>query len=141
MPMRPVAPGRYRAELAAGPPGLHHYAASVGAERASLTVARRAPRELDATGVASDWADWIAAGWVRPYAATALAASARESSARADGTGEFRRATLAALALFLLGVLLERRRELVTAWQGLRARADALADAAQRAWASTSRRP
>jgi hypothetical protein len=141
LPMRPVAPGRYRAELAAALPGLHHYAASAGAGRASLTVARRAPRELEANGVASDWADWIAAGWVRPYSATVLAPSARDSWPVANGSGSYSRATVAAMSLFLLGVLLERRRELVATWQRMRARGGALAVAAQRAWASTSRRP
>ncbi len=139
--MRPVAPGRYRAELAADLPGLHRYAASAGAGRASLTVAHRAPRELDADGVATEWARWIAAGWVQPYSAAALAPSARLAPAAAGGTGTVARATLAALALFLLGVLLERRRELMAGWQWLRARGEALATAAQRAWASTSRRP
>jgi hypothetical protein len=140
LPMRPVAPGRYRAEVAADLPGLHRYAASAGAGSASLAVAHRAPRELDADGVATEWARWIAAGWVKPYAAAALAPSARESPGAGDGAGEVSRATLAALSLFLLGVLLERRRELVAQWQWLRARGEALATAAQRAWASTNRR-
>jgi hypothetical protein len=135
LPMRPVAPGRHRAEVVAELPGLHRYAASAGAGRASLTVASRAPRELDADGVAREWTHWIAVGWAKPYAPEALTAAAEVRSGTAS------RATLAALALFLLGVLLERRRELTAGWQWLRAQGEAFATATQRAWASNSRRP
>lgn len=139
--MRAVAPGRYRAEVAVERPGLHRYSASAGVGRAALTVARRAPREFEADGVAAEWTNWVAAGWVAPYSAAALAPATRGSSAAADGPGEVARATLAALALVLLGVLLERSRELEAQWQWLRGRGAALASAAQRGWASTSRRP
>jgi hypothetical protein len=141
LPMRAVAPGRYRAELVVDRPGLQHYAASAGAGSASLTVAQRAPRELAAEGVAGEWREWIAAGWVQPYATGALASSQAAAQVAARDAPEVARATLAALLLFLLGVLLERRRELLVGWPWLRARGAALAIAAQRAWASTSRRP
>jgi hypothetical protein len=141
LPMRAIAPGRYRAELPVDRPGLQHYAASAGIGRASLTVAHRAPRELDAEGVAREWATWIAAGWVRPYSAAALAPAAPALPVAARDNVGVARATLAALLLFLLGVLLERGRELLAGWRWLRARGAALALAAQRAWASSSRRP
>lgn len=107
MALVPSAPGRASAEIEDAGTGLYAFTVETAGAATSLVHLRRAPRELGATAPNPDIADWRRAGLVRDWSPAAFE----------KALGELRpaerhpsRAVLLALALFLLGVLVDRAR-------------------------------
>ena len=107
-PLTPTAPGRLGAAIGDPEAGLYSFTVQVGESVRRVSHLRRAPRERAGAGPHPDVAAWRADGLLSDWSA---AEYERTLAGMAPADGRPQRALLLALALFVLGVLVERARK------------------------------
>ena len=105
-PFAPTAPGRLSASIRDPEAGLYAFTVQAGDGVRRVSHFRRAPRERAGAGPNPDILAWRADGLLREWSAVELQRAIEDVEPAA---GRPQRALLLALALFLLGVLVERR--------------------------------
>jgi uncharacterized membrane protein len=106
-PLTPTAPGRLGAGIDEPEAGLYSFTVHVRESVRRVSHLRRAPRERAGAGLHPDVAAWRTDGLLSDWSA---AEYERTLAGMAPADGRPQRALLLALALFMLGVLLERWR-------------------------------
>jgi hypothetical protein len=105
--LTPVSPGRLSAAIKDPEVGLYSFTVQVGEGVRRVSHLRRAPRERAGPGPSPEIVAWRTDGLVRDWSAAEFE---RAIAGVAPAEGRPQRALLLALALFLVGVLVERRR-------------------------------
>jgi Mg-chelatase subunit ChlD len=106
--LSPTAPGRLGAAIGDPAAGLYSLTVQVGESVRRVSHLRRAPRERAGPGPHADVAAWRADGLLSDWSATEYE---RTLAGMAPADGRPQRALLLALALFVLGLLVERARK------------------------------
>jgi Mg-chelatase subunit ChlD/uncharacterized membrane protein len=107
-PLTPTAPGRLAAAIGDPEVGLYSFTVQVGERVRRVSHLRRTPRERAGPGPHPDIAAWRTEGLISDWSA---AEYERTLADMAPADGPPQRALLLALALFVLGVLVERVRK------------------------------
>jgi hypothetical protein len=104
--LRSVAPGRLAATLENPLAGVYRFMAEIGADRVGSYQLHRVPGELERIGANPELERWESEGLLRRWKGDGKEALAAESAG--DRERDRRSWTLLAVALFLLGVLVDR---------------------------------